>query len=124
MSSNYAHVRGFLYDVRYLLNKMAETPGWTMFDKVYIIFPCETLPIFQVMLLITALSAANIHPTMWMEVSDKRGVFVDIGDFFGEGLDFSMRGHAPQELSPVIEAQADALAMIMKNVMKEDKKNE
>jgi hypothetical protein len=103
---------------------MAETPGWTMFDKVYIIFPCETLPIFQVMLLITALSAANIHPTMWMEVSDKRGVFVDIGDFFGEGLDFSMRGHAPQELSPVIEAQADALATIMKNVMKEDKKNE
>ena len=122
LESNYAYVRGFLNDTRYLLDKMANTPNWSIFDRVYIIFPCETLQMFQVMLLITALSAANIQPSLWMETSESRGTFVDVGDFFGEGLDFSMRKHAPtQELPPVISAQVDALAKLMTTIDKEKK---
>ena len=102
LESNYSYVRGFLNDVRYLLEKMAETPGWSIYDRVYIIFPCETLQLFQVMLLIMALTAANIQPSLWMEMSESRGSFVDVSDFFGEGIDFSMRNRSPDHKFPVL----------------------
>jgi hypothetical protein len=90
LESNYSNIRNFLADIRGLLRKMSDTPNWSVWDKVYIIFPCETLQMFQVMMLIVALTNANSQPILWMEISESRGVYVDVGEFYAEGLDWFM----------------------------------
>jgi hypothetical protein len=98
------------------------TPGWSPTDRVFVIYPLEQDAQFAVSLLNYALAGMGIQPVIWLEISETRGLYLDVNEFFVLGLDKGLQyaRSGSRGLSPIIEAQATGLRNLLAS-LKEDK---
>lgn len=122
LEGNYSRSAPFLAKVSAWLDKMIITPGWNPMDRVFVIYPLEQNAQFAVSLLNYALAGMGLQPVVWLEISETRGLYLDMNDFFTlgfeKGLAFSKIKNS--EMSPIIKAQVDGLLSILE-VTKEKK---
>ena len=96
LEGNYSRLAPFKRQVNEWLEQMMATPGWSIMDRVYIIYPLEQDAQFAVSLLTFSLAGMNLQPVLWLEISEFRGLYLDLNEFYSMGLDKVMTLHSNQ----------------------------